>query len=75
MSSFTAFTAATLRTLGVRARTLYETTVARLEDERRDERGLTTIEYAVILGVVIAIALAFAAILNAVYQKYAAKVT
>lgn len=75
MTRFTAYTAATLHTLGVRARTTYDTAIARLEDERRDERGLTTIEYAVILGVVIAIAIAFTVILNAVYQKYAAKVT
>lgn len=75
MTSFTAYTAATLHTLGVRVRDRFDQLQDRIDNPRHNEDGLTVIEYAIILGIVIAIAIAFGVILNSVYNKYAATVT
>lgn len=75
MRSFTAHTAATLHTLGVRVRDRFNELQDRIDGPRQDERGFTVIEYAIMAGIIIAIAIAFGVILNSVYNKYAATVT
>lgn len=73
MTSFTAYTVATLHVLGARATTLYGTLTERLDEKRRNEDGFTAIEYAIILGIVITIAIAAGVVLNRVWQNHSSK--